>query len=217
MIRISCSILERVRKNHAAYAEILSEEEKIPSRGTFGMFSHWKETAKRFHAGELNLSEAIKAFQSSFRRFEDTKRNREKQAKLEDEFIKYARHHKLDKLTGYQAPGRMAWPITAQIRLTGITPWIFQRDGLYYAYYCLEKTTDWQTELRYPLLQYHLSREILRCRLNVVYIGIYCLQTDQFEFRCFSLAEVRAAITEVTRLFNNLYTEYSRLRAGAGE
>jgi hypothetical protein len=217
MLNISCSVLERVRKNHASCAELLSEGAKIQSGGTFGMFAHWQETAKRFHLGELDVNQAVKALQSSFRRFDDNKRNQEKQARLTDQLLTYARRHRLEKLAIHETKKRIEWDIIPEVRLTGLAPWIFQKEVGYYAYFCLEKRTDWQSELKYPLLQRYMTKVIIGCPLNKLSIGVYFLETGKFEFKSFSPAEVRVAVEEVTRLFGNVYAEYSRLRAGAGK
>jgi hypothetical protein len=70
--------------------------------------------------------------------------------------------------------------------------------GTHYAYFCLEKAADWQSELKYPLLQRYLAEQII-------------------EFRRYSPVELRTATQEAIRLFGNIHTEVNRLREGAGQ
>jgi hypothetical protein len=217
MISISCSNLERARKNHTLYAELLSDGDKLQRGGTFGMFAHWQETAKKLHSGELGLNNSLKHFHSSFDRFADTQRNRDKQSWLMEEFAVYARRHKLEKLDFHEPRHQIRWALTGQVQLTGLTPWVFKREDLYYAYFCHEKAVDWESELKYPLLQRYMANNIVHCRLNELYMGVYCLEKGKFEFRRYTPLEVKTAVDEASGLFINIYTEYSRLREGAGQ
>ena len=210
MISISCSILEQVRKNHAAFVESLSMGDKIQRGGTHGMFAYWQDVAKQLHIGELDVNEGVKELQSHFHRFEDTKRNQSKQAKLLNHFVRYARAYKNEKFSPFESRRRVVWNIIPQIRLTGLTPWIFKKGELYYAYFCTEKDTEWQSELKFPLLQKYMSDHIIKCDLSALSIGVYCLDTGRFQFKNYSTSEVRRALNETKHMFEYVNSEYMK-------
>jgi hypothetical protein len=198
------------------YAELISDGDNLQQRGSFGMFSHWQEAAKKNHIGEFNLREALHQLQASFARFADTQRNRDKQAFLLEELARYITQHKGEKLIHREPVHTFKWALTPQVQFTGRTPWVFEREEKYFAYFCQEKEADWQDDLKYPLLQRYMVDNILHCRLSELNMGVYCLETRKFEFKRYSPLEVRNAVQETTQLFTNVYTEYSRLREGAG-
>jgi len=208
MISISCSVLEQVRKNHALYAEALIMSEKNQKGGTHGMFAYWQDIAKKIHSDELNMNEGIKELQFKFLRFDHTKRNQEKQSRLLNHLVKYMQSHKKQKFVYYLSRKRIVWNLTPDVRLTGLTPWVFKNDEEYFAYFCIENETNWQTELRFPLLQKYIAEHILECSVNSLSVGVYCLETNDFQFRCFSQTEVRKAVSEVKQLFENVQYEY---------
>jgi hypothetical protein len=216
MISISCSTLEQVRKNHAAFVESLSIGEKVQRGGTHGMFAYWQDTAKKFHLGELDINEGIKELQSMFSRFEDTKKNLVKQSGLMNQFVKYTKSHRVEKFTFFESRRRITWNIIPEIRLTGLTPWTFKREDKYYAYFCIEKNMEWQLELKFPLLQKYMSNHIVKCDLNELSMGIYCLEKGTFEFKCYSALEVRKALSETKKMFENVNSEYIKRLELAG-
>jgi hypothetical protein len=216
MVSISCSNLERTRKNSTRYAELLHKGEGLNRGGTYGMFAHWQETAKKMHTGEYDLAKAIQHLQFAFGNFADTTRNRDKQAYLLEEFARYSKVHKQHKLEFHEPKHQFKWSLIPEVRLTGITPWVFKQEEMHYAYFCLEKQTVWQAELKYPLLQRYLADHVLHCRLSQLQIGVYCLEERQFDFKRYTPLEVKNAVQEATQLFTNFYTEYSRLSEDAG-
>ena len=217
MISISCSNLERARKNYTLYAEFLIDSVNLQRRGSYGMFSYWQETAKKFHTGEFNLNDALRHLQSSFARFADTERNRDKQTFLLEELARYVTKCKSEKLVYYEPVHLFKWGLTPQVQFTGKTPWVFKNEQGYFAYFCQEKELIWKDELRFPLLQKYMSQNILRRRLSELQIGVYFLETRAYDFKRYSPLEVRNAVQEATQLFTNVYEEYSRLREGAGQ
>ena len=216
MIGISCSNLERARRNRVLFAELLSDGDKLSRGGTFGMFRHWQEIAKRTHMGDVGLGEALRQLESACEHFAVTTRNRDKQAYLMEEFVRYMKRHKSEKLVWNEPRHQFRWQLIPQVRLTGITPWVFKREDIYYAYFCLEQPAQWQEELKYPLLQRYLADHLLHCRLNQLQIGVYCLERRDFEWKRFLPLEVRTAVQEASQLFTDIFNEYSRLREDAG-
>lgn len=176
------------------------------------MFAHWQETAKKLHTGEFDLKGALRQLQSAFGHFAATQRNRDKQIILLEEFARYIRQHKIDNFEFHESKRHFGWVLTPQVQLTGITPWVFIREGLYYAYFCQEKEMDWEGDLKYPLLQKYMADNIVHCRLSELHMGVYCLEKRKFKFKRYSQVEVRKAVQDATQLFTNIYTEFSRLR-----
>jgi len=180
------------------------------------MFQHWQEIAKKQHMKECGLGEALRQLEAAFGHFADTPRNRDKQAYLMKEFLRYMRRYKTERFEFHEPRHQFRWPLIPQVRLTGLSPWVFQRDESFYAYFCQEKQALWQDELKYPLLQRYMADDVLHCRLSRLQIGVYCLEQGHFEFRRYTPLEVRTAVQEASQLFTDIYTEYSQLREKAG-
>lgn len=216
MIGIPCSNLEQARKNRILYAERLSDGDKFTRGGTFGMFQHWQEIAQKMHMGDFGIGEALRQFESACGRFAATTRNLDKQAHLLEDFVRYMKRYKAEQLVWREPRHQLRWPLIPQIRLTGITPWVFEGEKGLYAYFCHEQPVNWKEELKYPLLQRYLADDILHCRLGQLNMGVYCLQSRDFEWKRYSPLEVRTAVQETSQLFTDIFNEYSRLSAGAG-
>lgn len=212
MLKIRCSILEDVRNNPVAYAQLLALDDPKNGGGTHGMFAYWQDVAKLLHTNDLkSTSEAIKELQNKFMRFDDTIRNKAKQDKLLEQFVRYCKQYEKNAFAFVDTRRQMKWPIHANVMLTGLTPWVVYNDSGYYSYIVVEKSFDWQNELRFPLLQQYLVDNKIDCDISEMNIGIYCLETNRFEFKSYEKRELKEAVRQTTSIFDDVYAEYSRL------
>jgi hypothetical protein len=61
--------------------------------------------------------------------------------------------------------------------------------------------TNWESELRWPLIQRAIAREI-NCPVDEVEIGVFCFETGGYEYKIFSDSEITSAEAEA----NNVLT-----------
>ncbi len=210
MIRISCTLLEQVRVAPAQHGKMIATIEKPKPGGSHGMFAYWQDTAKLIHDGKLTISEAVTYLQNKFLRFDDTVNNSRKQIKLVEQLIKYCATYKKNKFEFVDSKHHMNWDIVEGVRLTGLTPWVVHnRDG-YFSYVTIEHTVDWQSQLRFPLIQQYLTANHIDCDVTEMQVGVYFLETDQFEFRNYSNREIRLYISETGNIFQSVLDEYTK-------
>ena len=97
MLKIRCSTLETVRASPLVYAQLLAFGDGKNGGGTFGMFAHFQAVACRVHQNELTVSQGVKELQNKFIRFDDTPKNKAKQDKLLEQFVKYCHQYEKNK------------------------------------------------------------------------------------------------------------------------
>lgn len=212
MTNISCSILELVKQDPIGFVQSLGNG-SFQKGGTHGMFAYWQDTAKRMHQEGLSISEALKELNSIYRRrFEENPRNERKQELLYSSLVNYEKAYKSLRLSLHEGRKRMQWPLIPQIQLTGLTPLVFKRSNEYFGYFYSEKYFTWQMELKYPLLQSYIAKQIVGCHLKSLHIGLYFLENNSFESRNYTLGQVKDAIVETTGIFEKVNTEMSRRR-----
>lgn len=209
MIRIQCSMLEQVRRNPLAYGQLLAANDKRNGGGTHGMFAYWQDVVKQVHLGEMDISKGLKVLKSKFLLFDENSRNQKKQEFLIEQFIKYCRLYDKMKFEFITSKKQIKWPLSSQTMLTGLTPWVVKDSKSFYSFFPLEQHIHWKQELKYPLLQEYLSKNVIECPTNELHVGIYCLQTTSFDFKAFSSSEIKNAIGETKGIFQVVENGYN--------
>jgi hypothetical protein len=95
-----------------------------------------------------------------------------------------------------------------EVALTGHTPFSVSHDNGFAAYFFTEHPISWQEQLRFPLLQYYLAKNIFNCNLNELEIGFYCLSTLSFDLKTYSSSEVEDSIQETEGMFKFINNQY---------
>lgn len=212
MLRIRCSTLETVKASPIAYAQLLAFGDGKNGGGTYGMFAYWQDVAKLVHQNELTVSQGVKELQNKFIRFDDTAKNKAKQDKLLEQFVKYCTLYDKNKFAFVDSKRQMKWELFSGVMLTGLTPWVVYNDTGYYCYIVTEQLFDWQDQLRFPLIQQYLTDNKIDCDVTEMNMGIYCLATNQFDFRSYPKTELKKAITQTVSLFENVKLEYYKIK-----
>jgi hypothetical protein len=160
MIRVSCSKLEVVRQNSTIFAQQLASKTKNRS-GSYGMFSCWQAIVKSLHTDEIDFSKAKIGLEQKFITFKNTPVNRKKQEFLLDRLTPYWELFQSKNLT-YLGPQKdIYWNLTPEVALTGRPPHLALNGDNYVAYFYSEAPLPWQMQLKYPLIQYYLAKDIL--------------------------------------------------------
>jgi len=214
MIKIQCSVLEQARKNPTMYGQLLASDNTLNKGGTHGMLAYWQDVSLNVHKEEIDLSKGIKELQRTFMNFEETPKNLRKQDFLQDSFVKYHKHFEKKRFKLVDTKRRIKWNIAPSGLLTGLTPWVLQDGGIYYSYFFTEQPFDWDTELKYPLIQKYLVENNIECDITEMNIGIYCLSTDDFSVKNFSKRELKNAVEETVDIFDKVDKEYAKQRRG---
>jgi hypothetical protein len=63
--------------------------------------------------------------------------------------------------------------------------------------------TDWENELRWPLVQKAIAQE-LACPTEEVEVGVFCFEDGKYTYRTFSDAEILAAETEAEHVLTEV-------------
>jgi len=212
MIRIQCSILEQVRKNPTTYGQLLASNNNLNKGGTHGMLAYWQDVSLKVHKDEIDLSKGLRELQRTFMNFAETPKNLKKQDFLQDSFVKYHKHFEKKHFKLVDTKRRIKWNMTSSGLLTGLTPWVLSDGRKYYSYFFTEQPVDWDSELKYPLLQEYLVENNIECDITEMNIGVYCLSTDDFSLKNFSKRELKNAIDETIDIFENVDKTYKKLK-----
>ncbi|UAY52735.1 hypothetical protein [Ferruginibacter albus] len=203
-------MLEQIRKNPIAYAQLLATEDKLKKGGSQGMFSYWQRIAKSIHSEELTISQGILKLENLFLTFNDNVKNKNRQTGLLKHLPKYCNEYKRMQFEFVDSKKFMQWDILPEVKLSGYTSWIVKNKTSFYSYFPLEKNIDWQAELRFPLIQNYLATNILECDSSELQIGIYSLESSSFEFKSFNKTEIEKAINETKIVFHQVFEEYEK-------
>lgn len=209
MINVRCSELESVRENPAAHGQVLAVN-GIKSIGGRGMISCVREVALAMGKDGFTVSEGVKRIQQKFLTFSPTKENQVRQEELIQGFIAYCKQIKKHQLEFVDGSRRIKWDFSKDTRLTGLTPWVFASDERYYALSLAETPAKWQHQLKFPLYQHYLTSNIIQCPLSQLNVGVFCLQTGQFEFENFTEESIDASVIETDRILNIVFDSYNK-------
>ena len=206
MIKIPCSKLEQVRQDPIAYVQQILSENK--GGGSHGMFSCFQDTTRLFHLGEVGMNEGVKTLQQKFMRFVDNVENRGKQELLLKQFVNYCEEYLKKEFCFVDGCRNIKWNIIEEVTLTGRTPLVVKNHNGLFSYILTERAFNWQTELRFPLIQSYISTETVRCGSDELNIGVYNVSTSKFDFRNFQTIELTNVINETSNIFKNVHKEY---------
>jgi hypothetical protein len=202
MKKISFSQLESARKNPAAFGKSLS----MPSTGTprFSKYMAWQLAVYKYHKEKNNLSKAISYFESTFlRNFADNPKNSIEREQFIEQLRLYIENDKMKKLTFIENKKRINIPLTNKLRLGGELPLIKMNDKFGYSVYffCRESAT-WETELRFPIIQNFVAKNLYNVDLSEVEVGVYSLDFKKHLQSTYSESDVQEAIKELNKIGN---------------
>lgn len=208
MIKIQCSKLEQIRINPVAYVQGVKTSENGDGGGSYGMFACWQTKIRNVHTGEMNPAEAFKSLQQRFLSYKDSQKNKKKQEFLYERFDPYLNEFNKKGFQYIGSKRQVRWPLTKGVELTGHTPYVFSKSKGFAAYFFTEAPMKWETELRFPLLQYYLAKNHLDCTTDELEIGTYCLETNGFSLKCYSEEDIEEAVEETTGIFEIIAKEF---------
>lgn len=209
MISVRCSLLEQVKANPITYGHLLAVNEGANGAGTHGMFAYLQDIAKQVHLGEIKTSHAVNELFKKFARFEDNRKNRQRQEYLAEALVAYFKLYEKMGFNFVDGWRQIRLQMTPETRLTGRTPWVVVNDNGFYSFMFSENDFDWQSQLRFPIYQHYIANKTMECSTEQVRVGIYSLESQKFQFRNYSNSNITESMAEVTELLINVYSAYS--------
>ncbi len=211
MIKVPCSQLEEVRNNPNAFAQKLLSENPQPTGGSFGMFSCWQKNVKDVHKEGLEIPEAIKALQQRFMNYADNTANRKKQEFLLDRMMPYFEEFNAKGFVLEKPMVRIKWELIPEVSLTGNSPLLVSNEDYNAAYFFTESPLNWESQLKFPLLQEYLAHNFFSCETKDLKIGTYCLSENAFDLKSYDEADISIAIEEACDIFNKIKSTLRRV------
>lgn len=207
MLNISISKLEQARKNPQVFAASLSE---IPKGfGGSGSFNGtFKSYIGKFHDDNENKEKYNRQLQDAYKlKFvENLKNNKraEKYCKAFANYTDYMLEHGFGLDNFFT---RINLKLLSDVLLGGNSPILSSSDTRNMAFSIEENPSSWQHELKYPILQKYLADKYYKCELDKVEIGVFNINSCQFELKVFNSIEIEEAFEEA----RNVLGEVSRI------
>lgn len=198
MKKFSIGKLEKARKNPIEFAKELKSG--ISSDGGFGGYPksmRWLNAICEYHKTD-KISDAFNSLEHGFSGRKDTAKNR---AELES-FMQALENYESEVIKRKLALVKSREPINisinSQLRISGIIPIIFMKpiDG-FSAYFVTTENTDWEIELKYPIVQNFVAKEVFNTENKGIDIGYINYFTGEFQETNFSSVEIRQATKEL--------------------
>lgn len=212
MIRVSISNLEYVRNYPEQFAKSLLTKPPIQGGGV-GMFGQFKNAIYKVHNGDLNITDARNLLLNQYSVYKVSRENKAKQDNLISGYENY--FPLLEELGLSYADGmhQIKWSsLHSNVLLSGLTPIVLTDNKEYYCHFYTEHPIDWESELKFPMVQEYIANSTLGCDSQTLNIGLYCLSDSMFFFRKYSKKEIKGAVTETSSLFGKVDTEYTKLK-----
>jgi hypothetical protein len=198
--------LEWARRDPAAYATFREDNPSgRDSRGGPSFYGFWRIAAFHYHKLAGDREAAVSHYMELVKKnFLDNQKN---QKKL-DEHVEYLNNYfdDFERLNSFPSETRKRIDVDVgfNIHVIGEVPRIdIVLAGGFAAYFFEKKESDWQSELRYPFLQHHLSKS-LGCRTEDVAVGVFCLETQQHEHVVFQRNQIDNANRELARVLKKV-------------
>lgn len=203
MKKFSITQLETARKNPLSFAQMLSGGGGIGNYRT-SKYTDWKNAIYEFHKTE-DLSKSLDYFESFFyKHFKKDKRNIKSYEIYVKAIENYASEHKKNEFIFVESRKSVEIElIKEKLKITGQVPIINLNNKLGYSvYFFAKQSTDWEDELRFPIIQDCVAKEVLGVDSDEVEIGIFALDTGNHLQKSFSHSAIKKARKELESIGN---------------
>lgn len=198
MKQFSITQLETARKNPQSFGKNLKDAKA--SENTFGGYPksmRWLNAICIYHQNE-NISDAILSIENSFSNRKDTLKNRNELEGFINSIVSYESETKKRNLIFIKSRERINLILNNQIKVTGIIPLIFMKPTTGFAAYFISKSNaNWQSELKYPIVQNYVAKYVFDSEIKNVDIGYIDYFTGELIEDCFSLSSISSAKEEL--------------------
>lgn len=195
---IKFSGLERIRHNPKAFYESgfqMSGRSKL---------TRWQDALAHFHRGKT-MGVAETYLVTSFGRMADNALNRRDLIKFTRFLYEYEEdYNKLDS-EKFEFRKNLTLDISADNQISGQIPRVdinTKTDG-YSVYYFARKDFDWESELRFPVLQKCMS-DYFSCDAEHIKVGMYILDDGRHRSKSYTLEELESAQSELQNIIDEV-------------
>ncbi|TCD17613.1 hypothetical protein EZ456_22615 [Pedobacter psychrodurus] len=196
MLNISIAKLEQARKNPQAFAASLSVAEKgFGNRGSFS--GTFKSFIGKFHNDIANKDKFHTQLQDAYKlQFVENSLNNKRAEKYCEAFSKYTDYMIEHRFGLDNFFTRINLKLLSNVSLGGNSPVLSSSDTRNIVFSIEEAPSNWQYELKYPILQKYLAENYYECEVDRVEIGIFNVNSCQFELNVFDNVEIEGAFKE---------------------
>lgn len=200
-MKIYHSDIEWARRDPAEYASHIYSQAAGPrQRGRAGFYSFWRIAALHYHKLMGDREAAINHYTELVKKnFKDTQKN-QKKLELYIEYLNdYFDDYERLGYSPFERHKRISIDVGFDFQIVGEIPRldIIPTGGIGLFLFAKEEF-NWQSELRFPLLQGYLSSES-GYPLEEVSVGLYCLETQEHQTVVFVKNDVEEAMEEVRK------------------
>jgi hypothetical protein len=204
MPRLPLRELEEVRKSPSVYRAKLDQSMASVYRGTY--FGALRDAILRFHKIHNDIVQARAYLEVRLARFTDVKRCEQMMDWLEW----YVEEYSARGWLMFETRLRIAVPLphwaptdlvcSGEVTRVDLVPtggyaaWLIQSRG----------AADWFCELRMPLIQGTVAQHILKVPISEVSVGVYSLEEQIVDLRCYSQMEIDQAHSNLADLLRQM-------------
>lgn len=200
MIKFSITKLEDARVNPVAFAKLLLDGQVVTRGFGYPKSLRWLNAVTAYHASS-KIGDAYVSIENALSNRKDTAANRRELEKLLTSLSDYEKQIKNLSFHLIKAREPIDLPLTKKLRIGGQIPLIYMKeDEGYAAYFISKENADWQSELKYPILQNYISKKVFKTDPKQVDIGYIDYLTGQFHQECFSAPELKGAESELKEM-----------------
>jgi len=204
MLKVSISKLEQARINPNAFAASLSI--KSNGFGNNGSFSGiFKSFIGKFHNADNNKDDLLHKLNDAYKlQFVENSTNNVRTQKYCEAFSSYT-DYMLEHGFGLDNIfTRINLKLLTDVALGGNSPILSSSDNRNMVFSIEESSKDWRNELKYPILQNYLAGNYYQCEENQIEIGVFNINSGQFELKTYDDIEIANAFEEAKIVLGNV-------------
>lgn len=193
---IKFSALERIRTNPKAFLEA---GPKINGRSKL---TRWQDALAHFHRGK-SMQEAETYLIASFKRLAENSLNRRDLRKFTAHLYEYETDYSQLGSEKIEFRKNLSLDVTPDDQVSGVIPRVdinTESDG-YSIYYFSRKHFEWESELRFPILQKTMAN-YFSCDPKHVKVGVYILEDGKHYSTTFTDDELKEATDEFNAIIH---------------
>ncbi len=194
-MRISHRDLEVARANPSSFKNTINSTPGYP--GGPSQYRDWQYSTRQYH--NRNESFAYNYLEEAFKKhYKENSRNQKKLAEYQDKLKKY-----IDDFLEL-GNNALSWgnKLEMDLRHSNVLVGEIAREdmktsGSFEIFVFQKEDSDWENELRFPVIQAHYADTVFGVPYSEVAVGVYSFSLDQHTSTVFTDSQVESAIQEV--------------------
>lgn len=203
--KFSITKLENARRNPKAFGSLLMDAVKEPFSSN-PKSVRWLTAVANYHKNS-NLSEAVNSLIESFSRRKQTKKNIAEVDTLITALYNYVNEHSSLSYTYFSHRHLLELTLSEKLKMNGWI-WIINKTTNGYSGYTIvnnEDSNNWQSQLRFPIIQSYLAEKIFKCNVEKVEVGIINYYEGKHHRISYTTNEISLAFDELKLIGNEIF------------